>query len=388
MSISGNLRTMELSELLQWLSQGGKTGTLIIDNGQHNKRIYFEDGSIVASGSTQPSEQLGHFLVSHGYINEHELTKAIEMQEETGMLIGKILVTIGGISEEELRQLLVHKTEESIYDMFSWEEGEFRFVDNDRLTRGMIPLALDVAALTLQGMNRLDEWQRIRRVIPSGKAVPVLVDEIDESGVSMVEQRILDQINDDRTIQEIALETHSNEYLVSRIVFRQQQKGRVKVVVPRGAEVIEPAEPAPQSEQAQETSSTELVVDAGHILGLADGFADEGDFNSALRHMRAARSLEPDNRKVLDHYKACEEKIKQALVEDGLDLKSTPILERSVEELTSLKLSPEEGFLLTRIDGTSSIESLLKISPLERLEAELVFHKLMKGGHIKLQPTN
>ncbi len=379
---------MELSELLQWLSQGAKTGTLIIDNGQHNKRIYFEDGNIVASGSTQPSEQLGHFLVSHGYINEHELTKAIEMQEETGMLIGKILVTIGGISEEELRQLLVHKTEESIYDMFSWEEGEFRFVDNDRLTRGMIPLALDVAALTLQGMNRLDEWQRIKRVIPSGRAVPVLVGKIDDSGISMVERRILDQINDDRTIHEMALETHSNDFLVSRIVFRQHQKGRVKVVIPRGAELAAPIADTPQPEEQQETSSTELIVDAGHILGLADGFVSEGDFNSALRHMRAARSLEPDNRKVLDHYKECEEKIKQALVEDGLDLKSTPILERSVEELTSLKLSPEEGFLLTRIDGTSSIESLLKISPLERLEAELVFHKLMKGGHIKLQPTN
>ena len=386
MSISGNLRTMELSELLQWLSQGGKTGTLIIDNGQHNKRIYFEDGNIVASGSTQPSEQLGHFLVSHGYINEHELTKAIEMQEETGMLIGKILVTIGGISEEELRQLLVHKTEESIYDMFSWDEGEFRFVDNDRLTRGMIPLALDVAALTLQGMNRLDEWNRIKRVIPSGGAVPVLVGEIDDNSLSMVERRILDQIDDDRTIHEIALETHSNEYLVSRIVFRQQQKGRVKVVVPRG-ESAKPAAAEPEPAEPQE-SSTELIVDAGHILGLAGGFVDEGDFPSALRHMRAARSLEPDNRKILDGYKECEEHIKEALVNDGLDMKSTPILERSVEELTSLKLSPEEGFLLTRIDGTSSIESLLKISPLERLEAQLVFYKLLKGGHIKLEPTN
>ncbi|MGB5881984.1 MAG: DUF4388 domain-containing protein [Thermoanaerobaculia bacterium] len=41
MSITGNLRTLELSELLQWLAQGKKTGTLVVEQQDLEKRIYF-----------------------------------------------------------------------------------------------------------------------------------------------------------------------------------------------------------------------------------------------------------------------------------------------------------------------------------------------------------
>ena len=140
---------MELAELLQWIAQGGKTGHLLIDNGKVRKRVYFVEGKIVASASTNPSEYLGHFLVSHGYITEQELAKAMDMQASTQMLLGKILVTIGAVGSDQLRDLLIMKTEEAVYDLFSWTEGEFRFVEDDKLSAGMIPMALDVTALTL-----------------------------------------------------------------------------------------------------------------------------------------------------------------------------------------------------------------------------------------------
>ena len=53
MGIVGNLRTMQLEELLQWLSQSKKTGTLEIDHGKIEKKIFFKDGLIVSSSSNQ-----------------------------------------------------------------------------------------------------------------------------------------------------------------------------------------------------------------------------------------------------------------------------------------------------------------------------------------------
>jgi len=41
MGITGNLRTMALSELLQWLSLGGKNGTLRGEWHVIEKRIFF-----------------------------------------------------------------------------------------------------------------------------------------------------------------------------------------------------------------------------------------------------------------------------------------------------------------------------------------------------------
>jgi hypothetical protein len=54
MGIVGNLRTMQLEELLQWLSQSKKTGTLEFKSDKVEKKIFFKDGLILASASNQP----------------------------------------------------------------------------------------------------------------------------------------------------------------------------------------------------------------------------------------------------------------------------------------------------------------------------------------------
>ena len=82
MGISGNIKTMALAELLQWLSQGQKTGTLLIDGKKVKKRIFFEEGVIIASASTDPKEYLGHFLASHGYIDEQTVNEAVIIEGE------------------------------------------------------------------------------------------------------------------------------------------------------------------------------------------------------------------------------------------------------------------------------------------------------------------
>jgi hypothetical protein len=65
-----------------------------------------------------------------------------------------------------------------------------------------------------------------------------------------------------------------------------------------------------------------------------------------------------------------------------------PQITVSHEEIKSLRLSPEEGFVLSRIDGNYDIESILKISPMPPLEAQLVFRKLLHAGHIELLQAN
>jgi hypothetical protein len=120
MGIVGNLRTMQLEELLQWLSQSKKDGTLEIVSGKVEKKIFFKDGRILSSASNKPEEHLGHFLVSHGLISEEALNSAVQLQQTTRTLLGKILVTQGAIAEADLTRMLRLKAEESIYDIFAW----------------------------------------------------------------------------------------------------------------------------------------------------------------------------------------------------------------------------------------------------------------------------
>jgi hypothetical protein len=374
MSISGNLETMELAELLQWVAQSGKTGTLVIGRAEVQKRIFFQDGRIIATGSTDPKEQLGHFLVSHGYITETELVEAVTQQESSGMLLGKILVTRGRISEQELQHLLVLKAQEGIFDLFSWDSGEFRFVERETLESGMIPIALDVAMVVLQGMERLDEWNRIRDCVPSALCVPVAVGTYEGPELSPGERRVLELVDDDRSIEDICIETHSSTFFVSRILAVAVRSGALKMVRPRV--------------EVRDAVADVDSIDASTLLETAGRKIETGDFHGALRHLRAARSLDPGGKETQKAIVEAEERMKRVMREEGLSLKAVPQITVSHDEIKNLRLSPEEGFVLSRIDGSYDIESILKISPMPPLEAQLVFRKLLHAGHIELLQAN
>lgn len=377
MEITGNLKSTQLAEVLQWLAQGEKTGALVVDNAKVQKKIFLEAGRIVTSSSTEPSERLGHFLVGHGFITEEELGAAMEMQAASSMMLGKILVTVGGITEEALQDLLVDKAEESIYSLFSWPEGEFRFVEGETLERGMVPISLDVTAIVLEGIRRLDEWNRIRESIPSVAHVPVAVEALEEIGAEPRESRILGLVDNDRTVKEISLQSHASEFVVCEILFRHVSQERIKIVRPR-------QRPEPSGKAAKPAE----VLNAAALLQKAERHLDNGAFRRALRNFRAARSLEPDNQAVLDRVVAAEKSIRQSLEAQGLEMTAIPRLNRTVEELTEFQLSPEEGFVISRITGQYDLRSILKISPLDQLDCHLIFRQLIQDRHITLEPPD
>ena len=378
MAITGNLKTMELAELLQWLSQGRKTGTLYIDNTKVEKRIFFKDGTIVSSAASDPKEYLGHFLVSHGYIDELTLAKAVEMQEENRMLLGKILLTIGAIEEDDLNKMLKLKAEESIYELFTWQEADFRFADSELPDYQMIPVNLSVTGLVLEGHRRLDEWKQIRHRIPNVHVVPVSIGDLKPNEPDPGVENILSLVNDDRTVQEIALQTHSGEFHVCRVLYDQIRAGKLKIVRPRQiatpvAASLESGNGAPQSPSAEA------------LLEAADAFIGERDFDIALRHLQAAKSLDPNSIKIQQLVAAAEKTIQTAIDDSGISLTSIPVLCSNPEELGSLDISPQEGFVLTRVNGSYDIQTILKITPVPPLEAQVVFWKLLEAGHIELR---
>ncbi len=370
MSITGNIKTMQLAELLQWLSQGQKTGTLVFDNGQIEKRVFFRDGMITSSASTDPKEYLGHFLVSHGFITEEQLSEGMKRQAATKVLLGKILVELGAIAERDLHRMLRMKAEESIYEIFTWREGDFRFIEEVPQSP-MVPINLDVTAIVLEAMRRLDEWQRIHEVILTPHAIPVIVAPVDDAELGPGDRHILSMVDDNRTVEEICLQTHSSNFYASQVLYEQWKQGRLKVVNPK----------LPTGS----TTTLPIAVDAPALMRMGQTYLQNGDYERSVRHYRAARSLDPENKQVLGATQKAEEQMKAELQKMGVALTSIPTLSRKMEELTTVAISPQEGFILSRINGTYDIQSILKISPMPPLEAQIVFWKLLRAGHITLR---
>jgi len=204
--------------------------------------------------------------------------------------------------------------------------------------------------------------------------VPVIVGTIkapeDQPGFA----KILALINDDRTIEEIAIQTHSREDFVSRVLYDLVRSGQIKMVRPRSVA----GESAPASLEGGEIGSEALLREARKHL-------TERRFDHALRHARAAKNLDPNTPSTQLAVTEVETQIKQAIEDAGVVLSAIPKLNRTPEEISSLSITPKEGFILSRINEQYDIETILKISPMPTLDAQVVFWTLAESGHIRLE---
>ena len=361
---------MQLSELLQWLSLGQKTGTLLINGHGVEKRIYFQGGRIYSSSSSDRREYLGQFLVSHGYITEEELKMAMQVQEESNILLGKILVMINAISETDLLRLMRKKAEESIYDLFLWQEGSFEFVEGALPELKMVPLSLDVTGIVMEGMRRFDEWQRIRLRVPDDTVIPQIVRPLNIDELSEREKVIVPYIDGQRTIEAIALQTHNTEFNVARLVYEGLRSETMSL-----AEAVRPSRRA----VAVGGSGGETEVEQFLARGKANLKADP---QKAYRMFKVASDLDPSDGRAADAIRQAEREIKGAIEKDGIRGHRVPELAIPVSKLTELSFSPHEGFVLSRINGVWDVKSIMKISPINELEVLMIFQSLAKQGVI------
>ena len=363
---------MSAADLFQWMGLSQKTGTLFITNQHVEKRIFFEKGRVISSASNDPREYLGQFLMSHGYITEKELRKAMEVQEQSRILIGKILVMINAITEGDLIRLMRVKAEEEIYDIFLWNEGDFRFDEGVLPAMELIPLDVDVTAVIMEGTRRVDEWRRIRELVPTRAMIPVMEKPIDLGRLPEVQRMILQSINGRRAIEDLILESRSSYFVVAKTIYDFVRSKQMRLVEPDTA--------------GRERVTPEAFVDSdaevSSLLSRAQTALRTTEYEKALRLLKAAINLDPDNGRVRSSLKGAETMILGELKKEGIMAAKVPRLVKPIEQLSNMNFSPNEGFLLSRINGSWDVGSIIKVSPMREIDAMLIFHKLSRQGII------
>ena len=370
MSISGNLKTMPFPDLLQWVAASRKTGTLALEGDPYKKKIYFRDGLVVAASSESPKEFFGYYLVGWGYVGEDELQELLDMQETHGTLMGELLVIVGRLNREDLIHVLQVKTEETIFEIFLWEEGDFRFLENILPAKKFQPLNMPVDMLILEGVRRTDEWMRCRDTIPDARWVPKVIRAVDVTELGPTELSILREINGKNSIEDIALSCRLAFFHVLLFVFQGLSHGLFKLLPPHGDEVTIPG----FSEVSWRT-----------LIRHAEKEVESGELLKGYQRIAGLREKYDDRRAVSEQAALVEKKIKSMLEDRELVADSVPELMVSSSQLTNQAFSPEEGFLLSRINGSYSIGEILKMVPGSPMINLLMLDQLIRREIVRLK---
>jgi len=374
MSIHGTLETMSLTDLLQFLGAGRKDGMLKFDGGKITKQVYFQNGLIVGSRSNDPREYLAQVLLHYGKVNEDQLQSAHELQKKSGLTLGAALVQQGFLTQTDVEDILKIRTLEAIYDLFFWKEGSFEFYDEEPLPPDLIKVELDLTTAIMEGIYRIDESSRFRMVVPSDRAIVELAPGWTSSlNLGKELRRMLFFVHKRMSVAEIAYHMHTSIFYVSGLLFELITQGYARVV----GELPEPFPTIAGDIEGVPETATELMSSAERKL-------DE-DPETALSLLQRVLKEEPKNVRAQELVIEAEAKFVHRVFQSELSPNAIPTIALSPDNLTGEQLHPQEGFLLSRINGTWDIQSILSICPFREADSLMMMRSLLARGIITLE---
>ena len=157
MPVQGTLTAMPVPELLMWISQYQKTGSLEVRCGGTTHSMAFSEGALIYSSSSNPEGTLGRLLLKYGAVTKEAHEHARELRETRSIAVAKALLELKAMNEPQLLRFLRKKAEKELYDLLESAEGEFTFVEHELPALDLLALRVDVSKMLMRVAQDRDE---------------------------------------------------------------------------------------------------------------------------------------------------------------------------------------------------------------------------------------
>jgi Domain of unknown function (DUF4388) len=253
MAIEGTLDLFQLPEILQLISQQGKTGILTVQGESDIIAISFEGGKVVAADALNQTleESLGEVLAGQGLVSPSDFAAvAAQHQAGNGRFLD-LLVEQEFLDREQLLEALRLHTYRLLVELLSWRSGEFKFYTGDEVSYEDGFKAISVEELLIrsveeaagEGHPTIPDSRSIYEAVPPPLPIRVRKEGEgpgSEQGVTWMtegEAELLRHLAGGGTVAALVKQTGANEYRVRFALHRLLEAG---VVRRRAATLAEP----------------------------------------------------------------------------------------------------------------------------------------------------
>jgi CheY-like chemotaxis protein/tetratricopeptide (TPR) repeat protein len=153
--LAGPFEELPFPALLHHLHGLRASGVLALESGKKKKQLQLRDGIPVGVRSNLVQETLGQLLLASGKITADVLHESLTRSQRGEGLIGKILVAMHMLDEEDLAAALHRQADEKLLEVFTWETGRSQFHPGTRIkgTANTLALKRSPASLVLEGVR-------------------------------------------------------------------------------------------------------------------------------------------------------------------------------------------------------------------------------------------
>jgi hypothetical protein len=167
MSLSGVLADFPVADVFQLIAQQRKTGVLEIERKGRTLLVFFLEGQVLSArpSETRPDGSLAGYLLRAGALAEPALADARKRQEQTLEPLVPTLLQMDLVSRADLEQVTKLATDETIFELFLWDEGRFAF-RAEEVIAGPCDKAVPAEMVLLDALRMRDEWVTIQGWLP------------------------------------------------------------------------------------------------------------------------------------------------------------------------------------------------------------------------------
>ena len=441
LAISGDIALMPVGDVFLWIATRKLTASIQVRHGSYASRFVVREGLVWQAASADPREYLGQHLINFGYINEDQLQKAFDTQQETHVPLGRVLVMVDAVTPEQLERVLLFKTRESLLEAMSWREGTFRVTTEVPEDRDLdAEVSVDLLDVHSEGVAREQMWREIRRVFPSGatrcdvKGIPANLSDFDRRllellarGASVgeaslelrsmdfqIHARLYDLYKRALIVPRITTEPISRPVLVDSAGFVDEADDEIEISdfsdFSDGFDIVEEASSQASSSDDDEFKPAPRRRDGSYMVVKAEpprerpGIevpAEAQDPHAAMRIALAGRSwkdalllaerileFDPKDAEAIAARRVAEAQVHRMEASgerSGVSIEQVPHLVGQRSELAQAHLTSKERYVLSRIDGRRTLAQIAAVSPIQKAELLRIIEAFVNRGVLTVQ---
>lgn len=229
--IAGEITTPgSIIDVLGLIGQAGWKGELVVASDEHTRSIFFEQGNVVGVQTTCDDERLGTVLYRYGAVSKEQLDNILERMN-WGFRFGEAAAEVGALTHEKLYEYIGKQVEEVVYATLTVGDGTFFFLDGFDDNRLASRHTVNIGALLMDGVTRMDEVRYFRQKIPSAEYVPMRIE--NATPVAAEFKDTFDAIDGKASVEEIGRRTGRGEFAVTKHLYALLQSKHIAMHPPR-----------------------------------------------------------------------------------------------------------------------------------------------------------
>jgi two-component system, OmpR family, response regulator len=204
---TGDLGEEPLPEILRTIHHYRVPGVVTATTGDVVKKIYLMGGNVIFATSSDLRDSLGAYLRHSALISSAELRLSVDrIDASQGKRHGELLVEMGILTPDLLRQIVTEQVKAILHSVFSWEKGSVTFEVGRFRKDELIQLDVPTPQAIADGIRLLPDPRRVvLRLGPSWTVFDRGEVPAETSGVSWnaAELSLLSLVDGRRTLRDL-----------------------------------------------------------------------------------------------------------------------------------------------------------------------------------------